>query len=398
MKRRLGFSSKQTPQIRPKTVIVYAAWTLALAGVVGTAIFLYLNVGNISDTFGASSSFSSTKSGNWSTNSTWAGGTAPTTTGLNGDDVTVNTAHTVNSSTLTIDNGVTITIKSSSTLYITGDLVVKNNLVLNNSGTLIITGDLTAKNGANITINGGGNVKISGDASFDNNTVVLVKGVLQVVGSLTFGNNNSFSGNGSVVVGSGCSYWTGPGGCSTGTLPIKLLSFTAEHDKGVVNVEWKTASEENNEFFTIERTNDGVNYQPIATIPGAGTTLKQSSYSYEDSNPPSGKIYYRLSQTDYDGKSETFQHVVVDITSSNESSFQIFPNPLKGSLLNIIISNAEEGSIEVINMKGDKIIAREVGDQELNFQLNLGDNLQPGFYYVNYKSASGVKVAKLVKQ
>jgi Secretion system C-terminal sorting domain len=223
-----------------------------------------------------------------------------------------------------------------------------------------------------------------------------VKGILEVAGSVAFGNNNSFSGPGNVILGSGCSYWTGPGGCSTGTLPIKLLSFTAEYAKGVVKVEWRTASEENNEFFTIERTSDGVNYLPIATIPGAGTTLKQSSYFYEDSNPPSGKAYYRLSQTDYDGKSETFQHVVVDVADSNESSFRIFPNPLKGSVLNVTISNAGDGSIEVINMKGEKIISKEV--EEPNFQLNLGDNLQPGLYYVNYKSAAGVKVLKLVKQ
>jgi hypothetical protein len=397
MKRKGKISSKQVARMRTTVVFVYAAWTLAVVGVVGIGMFLYFNIGNFENAFGASTSFSSTKTGNWSTNSTWVGATAPATTGLNGDDVTINTGHTVNSGSLTIDNGVTITIKSGATLYISGNLVVKNNLILNNSGTLIITGNLTAQNGANIAINGGGNVKVSGNASFDNNAVLLVKGVLEVVGSLAFGNNNSFSGNGSVILGAGCGYWAGPGACSNGTLPIKLLSFTAENVKGVVRLEWKTASEENNEFFTIERTSDGTTYVPIATIPGAGTTLKNSSYSYEDANPVTGKIYYRLSQTDYDGKSETFPHVVVEV-EDDEEGFRIFPNPLKGSVLNVAISNAKEGSIEVISMKGDKIASRFVDEHESNFQLNLGDNLQPGFYYVNYKSASGVKVAKLVKQ
>src|SRR5688572_19275039 len=122
MKRKIGISSKQAAKMKTKTVFVYAAWSLAVASMVGIGIFLYQNFGNIENAFGASTNFSSTKSGSWSTNSTWVGGTAPSTTGLNGDNVTVNTAHTVNSNSLTIDNGVTITIKSGATLYISGNL------------------------------------------------------------------------------------------------------------------------------------------------------------------------------------------------------------------------------------------------------------------------------------
>jgi hypothetical protein len=127
---------------------------LALAGIVGVGTFLYFNIANFENAFGASTNFASTRTGAWSTNSTWAGAAAPATTGLNGDNVTINTSHTVNSGSLTIDNGVTITINSGATLYITGNLVVKNNLTLNNSGTLIITGNLVAQNGANVTVNG----------------------------------------------------------------------------------------------------------------------------------------------------------------------------------------------------------------------------------------------------
>lgn len=398
MKNKARISNKQGAKMRTRGVLTYVAWSFALVSVIGVGVFVYLNLGNIENVFAAGSTYTSKQTGNWTANSSWLAGSAPGTTGLNGDNITINGTHTITSGSLSVDNNVTITIKSGATLYISGNLTVDNNLILNNSGTLIITGGLSAHNNAAVTINGGGTAKISGNAAFNNNATLLVQGTLQVVGSLAFGNNNSFSGNGNVVLGSGCSFWAGPGNCSTGTLPVKLLSFTAEPANGSVVLNWKTATEENNEFFTLERTSDGVNYKAIATIPGAGTTVKITNYSYEDSSPIVGKSYYRLSQTDYDGKSETFKHITVDVAATEGSSFTIFPNPLTGSELNVSIQDAGEGSIEILNMKGEKLSTHVVSGDEKEFKMHLGDNFQPGFYYVNYKTASGVKTAKLLKQ
>jgi hypothetical protein len=85
--------------------------------------------------------------------------------------------------------------------------------------------------------------------------------------------------------------------------PIELISFAAfPHSEGV-QLEWITASELNNDYFTIERSQSGEGFEPVNTVRGAGTKSNQSKYSLLDSNPLAGTSYYRLKQTDFDGKS-----------------------------------------------------------------------------------------------
>lgn len=393
---KMKLSPKPKIKTRLKTNLVYVAWTLGLASLVTGAVFLYLNLGSVDNVFAGGSSYSSTKTGTWTTNSTWTGGVAPGTTGIT-DNITFNTNHTVNSGTLDVGNNATFTINGSATLYITGDLVVNNSFTLNNYGTLIITGDMIVKNGAAITINGGGLVQIGGNASLGNNALLTVNGTLTIDGTLSFGSNPSFAGAGTVSTGSGCASWSGSGTCSTGSLPVKLLSFDALSDNGSVNLTWVTASEENNDFFTLERTVDGVNYNLVATIPGAGTTLKESTYTYQDASPLEGKSYYRLTQTDFDGKKEVFNNVSVNVEPS-AASFKIYPNPLVGNTLKITIAKPEAGTIEVRDMKGNKITSKTIGSDDGNFEIGLNENLQPGFYYVSYKTASAIKIERFIKQ
>lgn len=91
----------------------------------------------------------------------------------------------------------------------------------------------------------------------------------------------------------------------TGTgiiLPIELGSFTATHTGTEVNLEWMTVTEENNSHFIIQRTLDGVDYEDIGMVEGAGTSNDPIDYTYVDRRPYMGTSYYRLKQVDYDGK------------------------------------------------------------------------------------------------
>jgi hypothetical protein len=381
-----------------KTNLTVAAWALGIASAVTGVVFLYFNLGTFETAFAAGSSYTSTKTGSWSTNSTWSGGTAPPSTNINGDVITINNNHVINASGLDAKNNAVITIRSNATLVVTGDLVVDNNLILNNSGNLVITGNLITKNGAAITINNGGGIaKISGAATFAQNAVVRVNGILNVGGAVSFGSNAVFSGTGTVTAAAGCNSWAGPGTCSTGSLPVKLVAFNAENNNGSVRLTWKTASEENNDYFTIERTTDGSAYEFISKVSGNGTTLNSSAYEYVDATPLEGKSYYRLSQTDFDGKKEIFNNVTVDVALTS-ASFKIYPNPLVGNTLNISISKPEEGSIEIRDVKGNQIISKSTGRDDDNFQITLNESVQPGFYFVSYKTASAVKVERFVKQ
>ena len=87
-------------------------------------------------------------------------------------------------------------------------------------------------------------------------------------------------------------------------LPIELKDFTAKKDSVLIqnNIEWSTYTERNNDYFTIERSADGINWTEIVTVNGAGSTTEEQKYTYSDRNFERNTInYYRLSQTDYDG-------------------------------------------------------------------------------------------------
>lgn len=100
--------------------------------------------------------------------------------------------------------------------------------------------------------------------------------------------------------------------------PIELLSFTANYDgKNKVDFKWVTASESNNDFFTIEQSVDGWDFSEIAKIKGAGNSSHLIEYDSEDNNPTNGISYYRLKQTDYDGQYEYSKIVAVSIEKTN---------------------------------------------------------------------------------
>ncbi|MBI2268820.1 MAG: hypothetical protein HYU69_00520 [Bacteroidetes bacterium] len=85
-------------------------------------------------------------------------------------------------------------------------------------------------------------------------------------------------------------------------LPIELLGFTAVSEKSFVKLNWSTATETNNDYFTVERSGNGSNYDLVQTIKGAGNNTTKLEYELIDSKPLKGINYYRLKQTDYDGK------------------------------------------------------------------------------------------------
>jgi hypothetical protein len=89
-------------------------------------------------------------------------------------------------------------------------------------------------------------------------------------------------------------------GCTT-NLPITLIEFKGSPEERCNLIEWTTASEQNNDFFTLEKTSDGVDYEIVTIMNGAGNSNMVLDYHYEEYQPWD-MTYYRLKQTDYDGK------------------------------------------------------------------------------------------------
>jgi hypothetical protein len=114
-------------------------------------------------------------------------------------------------------------------------------------------------------------------------------------------------------------------------LPVSLVYWRAELLEDRVLLSWGTNSEANNHYFTVERSKDSKNWEELEYIPGAGNSLKLTTYSWTDRSPLLGTSFYRLRQTDFDGQSEAFQILVI-VRNSTPSFLVSYPNPTNDDL------------------------------------------------------------------
>lgn len=146
-----------------------------------------------------------------------------------------------------------------------------------------------------------------------------------------------------------------PGGGNP--LPIELASFNAKLAQKKVFLNWSTQTEVNNQFFTIERSSDNINYTPIAYVDGAGNSTVTRNYSTVDNTPLSGISYYRLKQTDYDGNYEYF--AAKAINNITKRDFTVFPNPALASNIQLSFNDdlSQYYTFSVQDMTGKQIPA-----------------------------------------
>ncbi|MEM6632952.1 MAG: T9SS type A sorting domain-containing protein [Bacteroidota bacterium] len=144
-------------------------------------------------------------------------------------------------------------------------------------------------------------------------------------------------------------------GISSSSLPIELLSFTIIPKKeGTVLIKWETLNEENNDYFTIERSADAQEWEAIEEMKGAGTSTEILKYRTVDKAPLMGTSYYRLKQTDFDGKYSYSQIMDIHIKSSFLSQIRAFPNPTQG-LLTLEGSSGELASYHFYDILGNSV-------------------------------------------
>ncbi|MBK7629749.1 MAG: hypothetical protein IPJ23_03365 [Ignavibacteriales bacterium] len=168
-------------------------------------------------------------------------------------------------------------------------------------------------------------------------------------------------------------------------VPVELVSFTAQTTDAGVVLNWTTATEINNSGFTIERGRDEENFTQIAFVKGKGTTTEISNYNYVDTEIESGKYYYRLKQTDFDGTFEYLNVVLVDVGLPKQFVLnQNHPNPFNPSTtIKFQLPVDSKVRIDLFNSIGQKvseILNSDLsgGVHEVNFE---GSNLSSGIYY-----------------
>ena len=157
------------------------------------------------------------------------------------------------------------------------------------------------------------------------------------------------------------------------SLPIKLIYFKAKREEDIVKLSWATASEINNDYFTVERSVDGFHFEEILKKHGAGNRNITIYYSDKDNSPLIGNNYYRLKQTDYDGHFSYSNIEIVNykIKSHNKSDIEILsvaPNPFnKNFILNFSAKISTEIEFMLLNSAG-QIVAKD------KFQASQGNN------------------------
>ena len=182
-------------------------------------------------------------------------------------------------------------------------------------------------------------------------------------------------------------------------LPVKLLSFVATCNDINVSTKWTTATETNNDYFTLENSTDAKNWHFVANIKGSGNSNEIREYQYTDATPANGISYYRLWQTDFDGRNEVFSPVSVSCSSVGSEDFSIFPNPSKGEFnINYVLMEESTATIKVFNMLGNLVFTDNIiaGKGPL-YRLDLR-NQSNGMYYVVLSSGNTNHHQKILKE
>jgi len=135
-------------------------------------------------------------------------------------------------------------------------------------------------------------------------------------------------------------------------LPVELLNFDAVIQGENVLTTWTTASEINNNYFVIERSQDGINFEAVGTKLGSGNSSVTLYYSFLDTKPLAGLSYYRLRQVDFDGTNTNSDPVAVNFMDNN--ILTVFPNPAHDANINITFTTQGNGAVElsIIDMLG----------------------------------------------
>lgn len=170
--------------------------------------------------------------------------------------------------------------------------------------------------------------------------------------------------------------------------PVELLEFDADIIDNNIRLNWSTASELNNDYFTIQHSTDGKSFTNITTISGNGTKNTISEYTYLHKTLDEGIHYYRLLQTDYNG--QTHDKGVIAKVLANNLSFNVYNSSDQGSnTLNLEFSQATSGLIEIYSIDGSKIYSKNIYNRS-DYKLYIPD--KKGFYILRFYSAQGDKI------
>ncbi len=188
------------------------------------------------------------------------------------------------------------------------------------------------------------------------------------------------------------------------TLPIELIYFNAKANENQVDFTWATATELNNDYFTVERSTDAANFSEVLRKQGAGNSTVKLYYADADRNPFEGYSYYRLKQTDYDGHFTYSDIKTVKNKAKGEDTevkiSMIAPNPFHEKFrLTFLLKQSVNVKINILNSNGQIVFTDMIstvdGVNEYDFYDASG--LPAGIYFIQLSYDNQKVIQKIIK-
>lgn len=176
-----------------------------------------------------------------------------------------------------------------------------------------------------------------------------------------------------------------------------MLSFNALQKDNYTDITWATATEKENDYFTIEKSSDGINFKSIEEVDGAGMSTDVMFYSTKDMNPSYGLAYYRLKQTDFNGKSTYSKIISVDYRNIKDLEFEIVPNPtIENEKSNIVLSVVPKKDILVTITDINGIVCYEEVKQISENKIEIPNDFSKGIYIVKIVDSDNIQTKRMI--
>lgn len=210
----------------------------------------------------------------------------------------------------------------------------------------------------------------------------------QITGNFT---TTSYTLNGAVLTQS-----TGFAVSFSNFLPVELTAFTAQPLGKAVQLRWSTATETNNNYFSIEHSTDGRYFTEIGRVGGAGTSQELHFYSFVHDAPAKGMNYYRLDQHDYDGRR---QYSNIEALFFGEKNHWTAYPTLARDLVNVEWQEVpnRRSVVEAFNLSGQMVYRQVAPSQSAVLQIPVAD-WAPGMYWLMVQSNGKVEVQQFMKE
>jgi hypothetical protein len=183
-------------------------------------------------------------------------------------------------------------------------------------------------------------------------------------------------------------WWTLAG--QLNPLPIELMSFNSACESQNTRITWTTATEENNDYFTILRSSDGLNFEKIGLMDGAGNSTTARSYEFIDRNTTGQSHYYKLSQTDYDGTTEEYGPIR-STPCANENQLSAAAYQTSQDELSVLINNPASGQVKLtlLSLEGKLLLTQAQSFEYGEHLIRLNTSgISSGIYIVRVETTT----------